>query len=133
MTENKILVVDDDKDIRRAFEKAFVRAGFSVTTAASAEEALEIFQREPHWVLFSDLKLPGMDGVDLCREITSRQSMVTAFAVTGYASLFELSDCREAGFEDYFEKPVDLEELVDAAKRSFRRLERWRKRPGTTN
>jgi DNA-binding NtrC family response regulator len=129
MRENKILVVDDEKDIRSAFEKAFTRAGFAVTTAATAEEALEIFKKETHWVIFSDLNLPGMTGVELCRKITTRQRMVTAFAVTGYASLFELSDCREAGFEDYFVKPVDLEDLTDAAHRAFKRLERWRKRP----
>jgi DNA-binding response OmpR family regulator len=82
-------------------------------------------------VVFSDLNLPGMNGVELCSKITARQSLVTAFAVTGYSSLFELSECREAGFEDYFVKPVDLEDLVAAADSAFRRLERWKGRPGT--
>ena len=61
MSENKILVVDDERDIRAAFQKAFTRAGFAVTTAASAEEALDIFKREPHWVIFSDLNLDTLN------------------------------------------------------------------------
>jgi len=128
MEEKKILVVDDEEPIRDLFERAFTRVGYSVRTAESAEEALEIVQDTPYWVLFLDLNLPGMNGVDLCQRIRQEYPMAIPIAVTGYASLFELTDCRSAGFEDYFTKPVNLAELLDAAEQAFRKLERWKKR-----
>ena len=128
MSEKRILVVDDEKQIRDMYSQAFTRVGYEVTTAESAEDALEIFKKEQFWVLFLDLNLPGMNGVDLCREIRKQYPMSIAYAVTGYASLFELSDCRDAGFEDYFTKPASLSDLLEAAEHAFKKLARWKKR-----
>lgn len=128
MTKNTILVVDDEQQIRDMFSKAFSNAGYTVQTAESAEEALEILKNEKYEVLFLDLNLPGMNGIDLCRKIREYYPMSIPIAVTGYASLFELADCRDAGFEDYFTKPANLSDLLDAASHAFKKLERWRKR-----
>jgi CheY-like chemotaxis protein len=128
MNENRMLVVDDEKQIRDMYSQAFARAGYEVTTAESAEEALEIIKKEPYWVLFLDLNLPGMNGVELCQTIRKQYPLAIAYAVTGYASLFELSDCREAGFEDYFTKPASLSDLLEAAEHAFKKLARWKKR-----
>lgn len=128
MVERRILVVDDEEQIREMFRHAFSRAGYSVETMESAEEAIEIMQESPSWVLFLDLKLPGMNGVELCTQIRKDWPMAIPYAVTGYASLFELSDCRNAGFEDYFIKPVNLTDLLDAAEHAFKKLDRWKRR-----
>ncbi len=125
MKTNQILVVDDELNIREVFKDAFVQGGYSVVTAGSAEDALELIKETPFFVFFLDLKLPGMNGVDLCRQIRKDWPMAIVHAVTGYTSLFELHDCREAGFEDYFRKPVNLSELLSAADQAFRKLERW--------
>jgi len=129
MTDSKdrrILVVDDDAAIRQSFEKAFTRKGYSVRTAESGEEALRLMNEEPTWVHFLDLRMDGMNGIELCRALKERWPMTICHAVTGYASLFELADARAAGFEDYFEKPVALEDLFEAAEIAFKRVERWR-------
>ncbi len=128
MEERKILVVDDEELIRDLFGQVFARAGYSVGTAESAEEALEILGKTPYWVFFLDLNLPGMNGVELCRRICQDYPMAIPIAVTGYASLFELSDCRTAGFEDYFTKPVQLSDLLEAAEQAFKKLNWWKKR-----
>jgi len=128
MIEKRILVVDDEKQIRELYSEAFARAGYEVATAESGEEALEVFNKQPFWVLFLDLNLPGMNGIDLCRTIRKQYPMAISYAVTGYASLFELSDCRDAGFEDYFTKPVGLSDLLEAAEHAFNKLSRWKKR-----
>ena len=128
MSEKRILVVDDEKLILDLYSQVFSGAGYEVTTAESAEEALEIFRKEQFWVLFLDLNLPGMNGVDLCRQIRKQHPMAIPYAVTGYASLFELSDCREAGFEDYSTNPASLSDLLEAAEYAFKKLARWRKR-----
>ena len=77
--------------------------------------------------MFIDLKLPKMDGVELCKQIRKDRPLAVIYAVTGYPSLFELAHCREAGFDDYFIKPIDLEVLLKASEDAFARIDRWKK------
>ncbi len=128
MSKGKILVVDDEKAIINLLKQAFSRAGYTVMPAESGEEALEVLEKEDMSVMFLDLNLPNMNGIDLCRRIKKDKPMSVVFAVTGYASLFELAECREAGFDDYFKKPVDIKTLVKAAGEAFERIERWKKK-----
>ena len=128
MEEKKILMVDDEEMIIDLYREAFSQTGYLIRTAGSAEEALEILKHERIWVMFLDLNLPGMTGVELCRKIRKEWPMTIAYAVTGYASLFELTDCRDAGFEDYFTKPTKLQELKDAAEYAFMKLSRWKRK-----
>jgi DNA-binding response OmpR family regulator len=127
ISERKILFVDDEKPILMMLEKAFSKAGYTVKTADSAEAAMELLNHEPIHVMFLDLNLPGMNGPELCRKIKSERPMDIVYALTGYASLFELSECREAGFDDYFKKPADLKKLKMAAEIAFEKLNRWKK------
>ena len=126
--EKKILVVDDEAPIRCILEKALSKAGFTVLGAANAEEGLEVLRRENVPVMFLDLMLPGMDGKELCRQIRQNNPVALLFAVTGHSSLFELTDCREAGFDDYFTKPFSLKVMIQTARNAFARIERWRRR-----
>jgi len=127
MIQNKILIVDDEKAIITLMEQAFVRTGFQVSSAESGEDALELLKQEKIQVMFLDLNMPEMNGIELCREIRKDMPMAIIFAVTGYASLFELSDCREAGFDDYFIKPMDIKALVKTAHTAFEKVNRWKK------
>jgi CheY-like chemotaxis protein len=129
MINKSILVVDDEPCIRLAYSKVFANAGYTVRAAESAEQALEIMRATPAEVLFLDLNLPAMNGVDLCRIVHKEWPWSVNIAVTGYASVFELVSCREAGFEDYYTKPVGSKELLAAAQESFNKLERWKRRP----
>lgn len=126
MEEKRVLVVDDEEQIRDVLKEAFTMQGYEVATAESGEEALKIMRQNPCWVLFLDLNMPGMNGIELCREIRKNWPMAVLFAVTGYVSLFELTDCRDAGFEDYFTKPVSFANLFAAADHAFAKLERWK-------
>ena len=127
MSEKKILVVDDEEPTRDVFEQAFRKVGYTVHPAKSGEEALKILKDENIQVMFLDLNMPDMNGLELCQEIRKDSPMAIIHAVTGYASLFELSDCRDAGFDDYFDKPINLEQLYKAAQSAFDRLDRWKK------
>lgn len=131
--EMTILIVDDDPDIRNVFEQAFSRKGYVVRLSESAEETLKILKQENINVMFLDLNLPKMNGVELCKQIRKTNPMAIIYAVTGYASLFEVVDCRDAGFDDYFTKPVDLEILLKAAQDAFEKLDRWKKEIKSTH
>ncbi len=126
MSKKTILVVDDETTILNMFELAFTQKGYDVKIAASAEEALELLKTEKILVMFLDLNLPAMNGIDLCRAIKNQMPMAILYALTGYASLFELSDCRDAGFDDYYKKPVSIAQLLRAAENAFEKIERWK-------
>ena len=128
MSDKKILVVDDEISIVNLLKLTFLRAGYDVRSALNGEDALALLQNEKIHVMFFDLNLPTINGIELCRKIKKSMPMSIVYAITGYASLFELSDCREAGFEDYFKKPVNIKTLIKAADDAFERHERWRKK-----
>lgn len=122
---NKILIVDDEDSVRDAMKALFEDAGYEVVTAAGAHEALEILKSATIQIIFSDLMMPEMNGVELCREIRSFNPIACIFAMTGYRGLFDLVKCRSAGFDDYFQKPVALDLLVETANLAAARLKRW--------
>ena len=122
----KILVVEDEETIRLILQEAFSEGGYEVVCAEDAAEALRLLTPDIN-VMFLDLKLPGeMDGIDLCKHIRRSDKTSCIYALTGHSTLYELSDCREAGFDDYFTKPAKLEMLLMAAKEGFERVERSR-------
>ena len=123
--EKKILVVDDEEVIRNMLQDFLSKNGYEVRLAESAETALDILKRESFMVMFLDLKLPGISGIELCRKIRKDNDVGIIYAFTGYTDLFGLIECRRAGFDDYFTKPVKLELILQAAQDAFAKLERW--------
>ena len=125
MNEKKILVVDDELSILDMLKDAFSAAGYTVLTAESAENAIKIFRQESIMVMFLDLNLPGMSGLELCKLIRIQNQIGIIYAFTGYSNFYGLLDCRAAGFDDFFVKPVKLDVLLKAAQEAFEKLERW--------
>ena len=125
MNKKKILVVDDEKPIRELFEQAFGKAGYGVRSAETAEIAMQILKEESIMVIFLDLGLPGMSGMELCEKIRKDNPIGIIYAVTGYSDLFGLLECRKVGFDDFFTKPTNLELLFKAAEDAFEKIERW--------
>ncbi len=127
MAGRKILIVDDEPDLRTIFQSALSQKGYEVITASSGEQALKILEQQSILVMFLDLNLPGMNGIELCKKIMETTPIAIAFAVTGYASRYQLADCKKAGFEDYFSKPVSLKQIFKAAEHAFDKIDRWQK------
>lgn len=125
MIKQKILIVDDETAIIKLMEHAFLRAGYEVEFAQSDESAMALLQNEKIHVMFLDLNMSGINGIELCKKIRQDMPMAIIFAVTGDISLFDLAACREAGFEDYFKKPVKISTLLKAAENAFEKINRW--------
>ena len=125
MNEKKILVVDDEVLITDMLKTALGSEGYTALTAGSAEEALEILKRESIMVMFLDLNLPGMNGLDLCKKIRKKNTIGVIFAMTGYSNFYGLLDCRTVGFDDFFVKPFKLDVLLKSVQEAFERLDRW--------
>jgi DNA-binding response OmpR family regulator len=124
--EKKILIVDDEFSIRDMLTELFSLAGYAVRTAESAEDALNILKDNCIDIMFLDLDLPRMNGIDLCKKIRKSNQVCIIHAVTGYGGLYGLNECRSAGFDDFFIKPIGIEFLLKAAEEAFEKIERWR-------
>ena len=128
MVDNKkILVVDDEELIRDMLEAAFSRIGVSVCSVTSGEEALEVLAHEYIPIMFIDLGLTTMSGFDLCEQIREDNPDAIIYALTGYAKLFGKQEILDAGFNDCFSKPVNLNTLygaVDDASVTVNKLEK---------
>jgi len=110
----RVLVVDDDEDVRGMMETVLSERGAQVTSAASAGEALDSFAREAPDVLLSDLAMPEMDGYELLRELRARPEAprVPAAALTAYARAEDRRQALLAGFQMHVAKPIEPDELV---------------------
>ena len=126
--DKKILVVDDEASVLAVLKETLGLAGYKVRTAKNADEALKILKTETIMVMFLDLKLPGMNGIDLCWKIREKDKISILYAFTGYTTFYGLLECRAAGFDDFFVKPVSTELLLKGAKDAFEKLGRWKVR-----
>ena len=88
-------------------------------------DALEILDKNVIPVMFFDLNMPQMTGLELCEKIRQTNSISIINAITGYSSLFELEEIRSAGFDDYYKKPIRLDELMSVIETCFDKMDRW--------
>jgi signal transduction histidine kinase/ActR/RegA family two-component response regulator len=109
----RILLVEDSDDTREALERIFRRRACEVTSAASAEDALDLINRAPPDIIISDLGLPGMSGIEFMARVRSRPEWreVVAVALSGLGREKDFQAAREAGFDAYLLKPVDIASL----------------------
>ena len=124
--EKRILIVDDEFSIRDMLTELFSIAGYAVLTAESAEDALKILKDNCVEIMFLDLDLPRMNGIDLCKKIRTNNQVCIIHAVTGYGGSYGLNECRSAGFDDFFIKPIGIEFLLKAAEEGFEKIKRWK-------
>jgi DNA-binding NtrC family response regulator len=109
----RVLVVEDDPDIRRILQLFLTERDFSVTTADRAVTALDLVAQAPFDLILSDVRMPGMSGVELLQSVRQRDPDVQFVLMTAYSSVKDAVEAIQAGATDYIEKPID-----------FRRLER---------
>jgi len=116
----RILAVEDDERIRTAVKLALEDEGWIVDEAASGEEAVVIFLRQPADVVLIDIMLPGIDGFELCRTLR-RTSDVPIVMVTARADTHDVVAGLEAGADDYLTKPFAPKELSARIRALLRR------------
>ncbi len=116
----RILAVEDDERIRAAVKLALEDEGWTVSEAATGEDALTHFQQEPADVVLIDIMLPGIDGFEVCRSIR-RTSDVPIVMVTARADTHDVVAGLEAGADDYLTKPFAPKELSARIRALLRR------------
>ena len=113
LTGIRVLFVDDNLDAREIVSSHLQYSGAYVQTAASAEDALDAYQRVSPDVVITDLSMPGHDGAWLLREIrkASRGFAVPVIALTAFGGQYDRALMLRQGFDDYLTKPVSAEHL----------------------
>ncbi len=117
----RVLVVDDEENLRLVLRTLLSRSGYEVRVAASAEEALQgLEQFDPDFVL-ADVRMPGMSGIDLCKELGARGSLATAIVMSAYGSIDLALEAMKAGAYDYLSKPFKQDEVLLVLKKAEER------------
>ena len=120
MMNDKLLLVEDDDAVREATGLVLERAGYRVTGAADGRQALELVFRESFDLVVLDLMLPGVDGLEVCREIR-RRSQLPIVMLTALADRADVVVGLELGADDYVTKPFEGRELVARVRAVLRR------------
>lgn len=116
-----ILVVDDEGAIRYSISKTLQRVGYQVHTAASGEEALEMMQRQEYDVVLTDIRMPGLSGVDLLAQIKEQAPDAVVILLTGYASLETAIESLRLGAHDYLVKPSSSQDIRNSVAQGIER------------
>ena len=117
-----VLVVDDEQDIRDASERILTRMGFRVSKASSGEEALELYQQDGPAIVFLDLKMPGIDGMEVLKQVRQIDETVLVIVITGYATLETAIEAMKQGAYDFISKPFEPDQLRIIANRAAEKV-----------
>ncbi|HDI46038.1 MAG TPA: sigma-54-dependent Fis family transcriptional regulator [Candidatus Omnitrophica bacterium] len=110
--ELKILVVDDDPGLLETLTDALELEGYGVTTARAGEEALQILDEEEVDLVITDIKMPGLSGMELLKVIKEKNQSLPVIVMTGFASLETAIEAIKQGAYDYITKPFEIEKFL---------------------
>jgi len=111
----KVLVVDDDAVVGKSFNRVLSNKGYIVTTAQNAHEALKQIREQEFDVVFTDIKMPGMDGVELAERVKASRPWTPVVIITGYGTTENEVRAKAAGVSDFMRKPLSPEMIEESA------------------
>ena len=118
----RVMVVDDEKGIRDGSERILIRMGCEVLQASQGEEALEILAKEKASVVLLDMKMPGMDGMEVLRRIRKLDETILVIVITGYATVETAIEAMKQGAYDFVPKPFEPDQLRIVVNRALEKL-----------
>jgi CheY-like chemotaxis protein len=132
-TGHEVLVVDDEAVVLTVLREALRRGGYRVTTAASAEEAIDLMHKRRFDLVLTDKNLPGASGLDVLRSARSLNPAPAIVLITGYSSFDSAVEALDIGAHDYIEKPIrDVDDLRFRIRRALSRRDEQLARPKPT-
>jgi DNA-binding NtrC family response regulator len=120
-THEKILVVDDEKHVRTLFERVLVKEGYQVECAASGSEAIDKLASNSFDLVVTDLKMDGIDGLDLIKKGKRAKQDLPFVLISGYGTAQTAGLAAEEGVDVFLMKPIDITELKSAVKKALRK------------
>ena len=111
MARTKVLIIDDEKLVRWSLQQKLMREGYEVETAPSGEEGLNLVREDGHDLVLLDLRLPGMDGVQVLQEIKKLEREIGVIMLTADTGIARAVECVRLGAHNYLCKPFDFDEV----------------------
>ena len=127
MARKSILVVDDEKSQREILEMILSGEGYDVTTASSGEAAMKFVADRHFDLVLTDLKMTGMSGLDLLKELTDFDKSIIVLAFDGSGTVDWAVDALRLGAFDYLQKPYDREKLLETISRALNKFTKSRR------
>jgi CheY-like chemotaxis protein len=118
-TTRKVLVVDDDPVIGRSFERVLSGKGYAVITARDGDEALNKLSNENYDVVFADIRMPGISGLEVAERLKASQPWLPVVIVTGYGTEANEVRARAAGVSSFLRKPLSPEMIAGSAENAL--------------
>jgi len=115
--EKRVLVVDDDQVVGKSFERVLTDKGYRVDTALSGREAFEKYAGADFDMVFTDLRMPGQDGLEFAKRIREMNPWLPVVVVTGYGTVEAEERAKELGLAGFLHKPVTPEGILETAAR----------------
>ena len=112
-SEPAILIVDDDPDVCHNMSDILSDQGYRVDTAHEGRTVLRLVQRQAYDLALLDYKMPGMDGLALCRELTRLHPEIVALLITAYPTDVLPAEAQAVGFRQIVPKPIDVPRLLE--------------------
>jgi len=122
MEKMKILLVDDEERLLSTTKKLFEKIGMEALTAISGQEALGILEIRDVDVVFLDIKMPGMDGMETLQRIKKAHPMSEVIILTGHATMETAVEGLKLGALDYLIKPVSMKDFLGKAEEAFDKI-----------
>jgi len=116
----KVLVVDDDPVVGKSFDRVLSGKGYAVITARNGEEALSKLRNETYDVVFTDIKMPGMNGLEVAERLRETQPWLPVVIVTGYGTDAYEARAKAAGVSGFLRKPLSPEMIEGSAQQALR-------------
>ena len=113
--KQSILLVDDDREFCKVLKKMLEKSGYVVTLAADGQEALDILSKDVFDLIFSDLRMPRLNGIELMEAIKRKKVRTPVVFITAYGDVESYMDLMNMGAFDYISKPVKGREILDIA------------------
>jgi signal transduction histidine kinase/FixJ family two-component response regulator len=120
--ENKILLVDDEEGIRKVLSISLTDSGYKVLTAANGDEALKIFKKDKPPIVLTDIKMPGIDGITLLKEIKKARPDTEVIMITGHGQMDLAIESLQYEAVDFVTKPINNDALEIALKRATEKI-----------
>jgi DNA-binding NtrC family response regulator len=114
--------VDDEQDIREASERILARIGFQVLKASRGDEGLAVLAKEKVSIVLLDLKMPGMDGLEVLQHIRSLDETIQVIVITGYATIETAIEAMKLGAYDFISKPFEPDQLRIVVNRAWEKI-----------
>ena len=116
---SKILIIDDDDQLRKSFEKLLSEEGYTVSSAASGESGLEIIQSRSPDLVIADIRLPGISGLEVYRAIRKLDPKLPVIIMTAYGTTETAIEATKMGAFDYILKPFEVPEMLAVIKQAL--------------